>query len=250
MSDMYETVWRSGLFNVASIARRQVGSYFVSPIGWVVGAIVIVPVSLFGFLSSLQGNQAMEDVFSVVPFLMVFLVPLYTMRLLSEEKRSGTLEIVLTSPVRDWEVVVGKWLGALLFYSASLLFTGVYVLLIAHFAAPQVPDYGQYLAGYIGLLLAGGMFCAVGLLASSLTENQIIAAMVSLVTLLVLWYLSLASSFAQEPLSSFFQYMGGQDHFTTFTQGQLSLKDVTYFVTITLAALFIAVRVLESRKWR
>ena len=114
---------------MGAIARRELGAYFVSPVGWVIATVLVPFVSLFFLLQVVFGEQAsMDNVFSVIQFLMLFAMPAYTMRLLAEERRAGTLEVLLTSPLRDWELVVGKWLGVLIFYAATIAFTLVYLL--------------------------------------------------------------------------------------------------------------------------
>ncbi len=261
----YDLAWRSGLLNVLAIAGRELRAYFVSPVGWVLGAVLIVPISLFGYLGPVvSGQQAtLSNVFSVLPVLFIFVMPLYTMRLLSEEQRSGTLEILLTSPVRDLEVVLGKWLGIVGFYILSIAFTLVYVFLLAHDvgitsqlhilgATVTAPDleYGQILTGYIGAIVVGATFAAIGLLTSAVTQNQIIAAFVGVIALLLLWNLGYLGSVLQPPISDLASYLAANSHSNSFSTGQVALKDLVYFLSLTVGALFLAARVLESRRWR
>ena len=261
----YEILWNTGLLNVLAIARRELGSLFVSPIGWVLGAVVIAPVSLFGYESQvIQGRQAaMDGVFSIVSFLALFLVPLYTMRVLSEERRSGTLELVLTSAVRDWELVAGKWLGVVGFFLATNLYTLVYVVLLMIYLPdraavsilglhPSLPalDYGTILSQYVGLILLACALCGIGVLLSSLTSNQVIAAISGIVAMLLFWYLGNFAGLAQPPFSTFLDYLGGSTRYAGFGQGQIALKDVLYFLSVSLACLFVTTRVIESRRWR
>jgi ABC-2 type transport system permease protein len=236
----------------------------VSPVGWVIATVLVPFVSLFFLLQVVFGEQAgMDDVFSVLQFLMLFAMPAYTMRLLAEERRTGTLEVLLTSPLRDWELVLGKWLGVLVFYAATIAFTLAYLALLIGLLPAKADlhvlgwtlsvgdlDYGSILTGYIGLLLLGGTLAAVGLFASSLTQNQVIAFFLALISLLLLWYLGFFQVLVQPPLSQFFQYAGAGNRFGSFLRGQLVLKDVAYFATLIAAALFCTARVLESRRWR
>jgi ABC-2 type transport system permease protein len=260
----YERFWATGLPKVAAITRRELDAIFVSPIFYVVAAVLALLVTAFSYLPNLAAEQpfTMGQIFALVETLMVFVAPLITMRLLAEERRSGTLEILLTSPVRDWEVAVGKWLGGLVTYLAAVAFTVVYVVLISvqepsttgydvlglHLTLPNV-DYGGILAGYLGLLLVGGAWIAIGLLASSLTSNQIVAAVLGIGLLLVLYvvfsFLPLAP-----PYGDFFAYVNGSVHAQSFHQGRLVLSDAVYFLTLIVAALFLTTRVLESRRWR
>jgi ABC-2 type transport system permease protein len=263
---IYQRLWATGLPNVAAIARRELSALFVSPIGYVVAGVLVLPVSFLGYLARI-GQQlpvTMSSIFSLIALLMVFFTPLYTMRLLAEERRLGTLEILLTSPVRDWEVVVGKWLGGFLFYLATIAFTLVYVVLIAvytrthftttllglHLELPSV-DYGGILAGYVGVALVGAAWVALGILASSLTSNQIIAAVLGVGFLLAFQYLfGQLATFLLPPYSEFFGYLNANSHAHSFDAGRLVLKDALYFLTVTAGALFVTARVVESRKWR
>lgn len=266
---IYDRLWDTGLLNVGAIAGRELGAYFTSPVGYVVAAVLVIPVSLLGYLAYLAPTPApisMQRVFQLVAFLMVFLVPLYTMRLLAEERRSDTLELLLTSPVRDWEVVVGKWLAAFVFYLATVAFTVVYVVLISIYTPGQARasivglqvtlpavDYGSIVAGYVGLALVGAAWTAIGLFASSLTGNQIIAAVVGIGVLLCFEYLfGVVAGYAANAgmVGSVFAYLDTSSHADTLWQGRILLRDAVYFVTLTLGALFLTARVLESRRWR
>jgi gliding motility-associated transport system permease protein len=262
----YDAVWRTGLLNVAAITGRELAAYFVSPIGYVVTIALIVLVSAFGYLIPLylQSPVAPNQAFYWMNYLMMFLAPLYTMRLLADERRTGTLEVLLTSPVRDWEAVVAKWLAAWLVFALTTLFTLVYVLLIAHYSPTQselrlfgasfqvgTVDYGGYVAVWLGALLSGAAFMAIGLLASSLTSNQIIAAVIGIAILVFVYYvLPSIGDFSPGGLGDFIHYLGGSARFEGFYQGQVALKDVVYFLTLTVGALFLTTRVLESRRWR
>jgi ABC-2 type transport system permease protein len=263
---VHELLWRSGLLNVASLARRELGASLVSPIGYVMATVLIIPVSLIGFLNPLlnQSPVSMVIVYRTVLYLMGFFAPIYTMRLLAEERRSGTLELLLTTPVRDWEVVVGKWLGALVYYVGITAFVWVYVLLMAHYTTTQTEvslleihlhvanlEYGAIFAGYLGVLLVGAAFLAVGLFASSLTHNQVVAAVIAVGILVALVYLvGYLAGFLFQPYSDFFDYVSAYNRYQSFLQGQLVLRDAVYFASVTAATLFGTVRVLESRRWQ
>jgi ABC-2 type transport system permease protein len=257
-------LWRLGIVNVLAIARRELGSYFLSPAGWALATLIILPISGFGYLGSLvSGAGGLDAVFGVTSFLMILFIPALTMRLFAEERRQGTLELLLASPVRDWEAVAGKWLGGVGFFACSIAFTLVYVVLFVvylpkvtiHPAGIPVPvgdlDWGLVITGYVGLLAAGAAFTAVGVLASSLTSNQIIALVGSWIALIMLWYLGgLVNLFIEPPYDQFFSYIAGQNRYDGFTHGLIELKDVVYFASIAFGCLFMATRVLESRRWR
>ena len=263
---LYERVWLTGLPSAGAIAGRELGAYFVSPIGYVVAAVLVLPVSFLGYLARIgQGLPVtMDPIFGLIALLMVFFTPLYTMRLLAEERRSGTLEVLLTSPVRDWELVVGKWLGSFVFYLATIAFTLVYVVLLSIFTQTHYPatvlglhlelptvDYGRIAAGYVGVALVGAAWVSLGLLASSLTSNQIIAAVVGVGLLLAFQYLfGTLATFLVSPYSDFFDYLNAANHAGSFSAGRLVPKDAIYFVTLTAGALFLTTRIVESRRWR
>jgi ABC-2 type transport system permease protein len=264
---VHAVVSRTGVLNVAAIARRDLGALFVSPVGWVVAGVFTFLVSGFGFIGTvLAGQQAtMDGVFTVITgFLTLILVPVVTMRLIAEEKSQGTLELLLTSSVRDWELVVGKWLGAFAFYLMLIATTLVYVVLLAVYLPDKTTvspaglsiqigalDFGLISATYIGLLVVGAAAIAIGVLASSVTKNQIVAYIVSLFGLLVIWYTAfLLGLFTRPPLSLFFDYIAGYFRYQSFSLGQVALRDTVYFLSLAIGALFLTTRVLESRRWR
>jgi ABC-2 type transport system permease protein len=252
---LHAVVWRTGLLNVAAIARRELGALFVSPIGWVVAAVFTFLVSGFGFIGTvLAGQQAtMEGVSNIITGLLsLILIPVLTMRLIAEERSQGTLELLLTSPVRDWELAVGKWLGAFTFYVLLLATTLVYVVLLAIYVPDKSAlDFGLIGATYFGMLLVGAASVAIGVFASALTKNQIIAYVVSLLGLLAIWYTAfLIGFFTTPPLSLFFDYIAGYYRYQAFSLGQLTLRDTVYFASLAVGALFLTTRLLESRRWR
>ena len=262
---VYDLVWRTGVLSVLAIARRELAAFFVSPIGYVVAALLAPLVAYVGYLTPVRFGSPvnMEQVYADVIFFSLLIAPLFTMRQLAEERRQGTLEVLLTSPVRDWELVIGKWLAALVFYVLVTAFVFVIVgLLIYYQPAHQVLhplgltisvgnlDLGPVLAGYVGMLLAGGSFLAIGLLWSSVTQNQIIAAFAGFVSLIVLYVVFGFGAFAEPPVSDVVSYLSAGNHYNSFNQGQIVLKDVVYFATLIVGALFLTTRVLDSRRWR
>jgi ABC-2 type transport system permease protein len=264
-SGIYDPLYGTGLTKVLAIARRELGSFFVSPIGWAITPVVIIITSIFGYVVPVIANQAanLDAVFSVLSFFVTLLIiPLVTMRVVAEERRQGTLEMLLTSPVRDWELVVGKWLGVLGFLGAMFSFTLVYVALLLVYL-PKVTfhplgipvtvgnlDFGLLLSAYLGLIALSASYAAVGVLLSSLTQNQIVAGFLTVGALIFIYYCGVATQVLSPPYSDFFQYLGGANRYAGFSQGQIALKDVAYFLSITFGSLFLATRVLESRKWR
>jgi ABC-2 type transport system permease protein len=189
----------------------------------------------------------MQYVFSVMTFVLMLVVPALTMRSLAEERGSGTIETLLTAPVTDAQVVLAKFLGCWIFYLAMLAPTLLYIVALAVFGNP---DYGPIVGGYLGLILLGAMYVAVGVLASSLTRAQVIAFVVAFFPLLVLWVLGPMAGALPSPWRTILREAGTLAHYEDFNRGVVAAVHVVYFVAITVYALFLTVKVLESRRWR
>jgi len=235
---------------VLLLTRREVSSYFVSPIAYVAMALFLVISGFFFALADFRPGApaAMRSIFEVMMIILVFVIPIVTMRSISEERRTGTLETLLTAPVTDTQVVVAKFLGCWIFYLAMLAPTLLYLAALASFGNP---DFGPVASGYIGLALLGALYVAVGILASSLTSNQVIAAVVGFVVLIVLALLGpWVGAAVPSPWRGIVQQASIRMHYIDFSQGVVDLVHVLYFVVLTLYALFITVKVLESRRWR
>jgi ABC-2 type transport system permease protein len=243
------------LDNVLLLARREISAYFVTPVVYIVMAVFLVLASaLFMIMDFGDGAAAaMPRTFYAMAVIMAFLVPLLMMRALAEEKYTGTIESLLTTPVTDTQVVVAKFLGGWVIYALMLVPTLVYPFLLIRFGNP---DLGPLAAGYLGLLLLGGLYVSVGLAASSLTKYQIISAVIGIVVLVFAWMTSLILAVAVPwlnhlnlKLDSLLQ-ISLLWQFSEFTEGKVGLSHSIYFVAISLFMLFFTVKVLESRKWR
>jgi len=180
-------------------------------------------------------------------FILSILTPVITMRLMAEENKTGTIEPLMTAPVTDFEVVFGKFLAAWALYNVMIAPTAFYIAFLAWVGNP---DYGAIIASYIGLILMGGLFVSIGLLVSAVTKNQIVAAVIGIVALLILLVIGLASAGNEGWLYSTLKYIGTYDHWETFTKGIVDTRDVVYYVSFTALLLFIVVRIVESRRWR
>jgi ABC-2 type transport system permease protein len=177
----------------------------------------------------------------------VFLAPLLTMRLLAEEQKLGTLELLLTSPVRDWEVVIGKYLASLATLAATLAFTLYYVLLLFYFGNPDV---GPLFSAYLGLYLYAAAALAIGIMASSLSGNQIVAAVVGIGILLMLTNIDRIGALLQGTSADIISGISMNAHFEDFSRGVLDSSHIVYFLSMIAVFLFITVRSLETRRWR
>jgi ABC-2 type transport system permease protein len=177
----------------------------------------------------------------------LFLVPLITMRLFAEEKRTGTMELLLTSPVTDNEIILGKWLGSMLLYLCILAMS---MLNIALLFAWGRPDIKPVLVAYLGLLLQGGCLLAIGGFISTLTRNQIIAGGVTFFVCLLLWLLNWATSFDTTGWASVVNYLSIVTHFDNFSKGLIETKDIVFYISMIFFALFLTSRSMESLRWR
>jgi len=255
--------------NMWSITKRELEAYFVSPIAYVVGAIFLCFSGLFFYIQVLQyeyysnysqqmmsyGYGQMPNVNQVVyigfffwlQLILILVIPLLTMRLFAEEKRTGTEELLLTSPLSVGQIVSGKFLASLLLFIILLLLSGLSALFGFLFGNPELLP---ILSGYLGLLLTGAAFISMGLLFSAVTENQIIAAVLSFGTLLILQFLYYVFLFS----SGFFKNILGSvsftSHFINLIQGNLDTADLVYFLSFTFFGLFLTQSVIQSRRWR
>ncbi|MCP5005298.1 MAG: ABC transporter permease subunit [Planctomycetes bacterium] len=234
--------------NVHSIFLREIRAYFFSPIAYIVISVFLVASGFF-FAGNLQFWQeaSLKGSLDSIQFFLLLLTPVITMRLLSEEAKTGTMETLMTSPVTDFDVVFGKFLAALGLYMVMILPTWIFVLFLSIFGNP---DFGPIISSYIGLTLMGGLFVSIGILVSSLTRNQIVAAVIGLISLILLWVMGFLSEYGDSWYYQCLKYIGTFDHWKSFTKGIVDTRDVIYYLSFTALMLFITVRVVESRKWR
>lgn len=234
--------------NTLTIAERELKSYFVSPIAYVVMALFLVVTGFFFYVILGGSRQAnLRDLFGNMAVILLFVAPAITMRLLSEEQRSGTIELLLTAPVRDAEVVLGKLLAAFVLLFVMLALTLYYPLVLYVIGSP---DTGPIISGYVGLLLLSLLYLSLGLFASSLSQNQIVSFLVTLFALLMLWVVGAASTYAGPTLGAVVRYLGLPDHYNDFNRGVFSLQDGVFYVSASIVFIFAAIRSLETRRWR
>ncbi len=233
-----------------AIARRELVAYFVSEIGYLVAALFVGGAGAYFSLVILKpgAESTLRPLFELMAWGMIVAAPLLTMRLLAEEFRSGTVETLMTAPVTDTQVVLGKFLGAMGFYLALLAMTLPLLAIVSFLGRP---DAGVAAMGYLGLVLLGAAYLSTGLLASTLTRHQFLAVVVSLVILLVMGYLlQLAVQWAPAPWDRLAQQFYAMDYFRDFARGVFDSRALVYFGTWTAGALFLSVKILESRRWR
>ena len=235
--------------NILSIAKRELGAYFDSPIAYlVVSVYVILSGSLFFSSLFVNGQADMRGFFGIAPLLLLIIVPFLTMRLLAEERAQGTLELLLTMPVTDWQVVLGKFVAVLGLLCVLMLLTFAFPFSVAQ-VGPL--DKGATVAAYVGMFLLAGTYAAIGVMASSFTRNQIVAALIALFVGFGFYIVQhvLAPMLPPE-LGRVATQLSMDGHFESIARGVIDTRDVLYFLTVSGGCLLIAEASLESRRWR
>jgi gliding motility-associated transport system permease protein len=252
--------------NTLIIFKRELRSYFVSWIAYVLLALFALVFGLFfwmfvqrfvaiGMEVQMRGqvfpmnlnDELIRPLLSNTSVIALFFIPIITMRLFSEEKRSGTIELLATSPIRDIEIVLGKWLAAVALYSILLLFTGLNIIFIFKYGNPE---WKPLLIGYLGLLLQAAALLAIGAFISSLTKNQIIAGAATFAVCLILWVIEWPSEFESATWAKILSYLSIVTHFESFGRGVLDSKDAIFYLSVIFFGLFLTARSMESLRWR
>ena len=252
--------------NVLAIATKEFRSYFASPIAYILIGLFSL---LFGwffyvFLMAFvqQSEQMMQfggggganvnqmmirGLFQNTAVIILFVMPMITMRTYSEEKRSGTIELLLTSPVTDVEIILGKFLGALALYGAMLIVTMLYIAILFRIGNPE---WRPIIAGYLGLLLMGGCFLSVGLFISSLTKNQIVAGFLTFATFLMFWIINWMGESSGPTTRDVLNYLSITEHFDDFSRGIIDTKHLVYYLSFITFGLFLTAKSVDSERWR
>jgi len=247
------------------LLRKELHATFTSPIGYVlVGFYALLFGWFFYTLVAFFDRQSMQmmggpggslnvNQMLISPLLMnatvimLLVFPLITMRTYAEEKRSGTIELLLTSPLTDFQIITGKFLGAMVLYAAMLLVTMIHMALLFSYGNPE---WRPVVTGYLGLLLMGGCFVSVGLLISSLTKNQIVSGMVTFAVFLLLWVINWPASFSGPTTQSVLNYLSITEHFDDFTKGILDTKHLIYYFSVISFGLFLTARSVDTERWK
>jgi len=241
--------------NIWVIAQREYKLYFASPVAYIMalGLFLILGIIFYANLLAAVAQQSAPTVQVVIAplvTLLLFASPAVTMRLLADEQRMGTLEILLTAPVRDWELVVGKWLGGFLFMATLVLITWIYPITLNILEQPGI-DQGLMVTGYLGVLLIVAAFMAIGVAVSSFFSNQIATFLLTFAVFLVLWMISYPAQAAGGTGGDLLRAIDMSEHFyNSFYAGIIDLKDVIYFVSVVILGLVIGTVSIESRRWR
>jgi len=252
--------------NILAIANKEFRSYFSGPIAYIAIGLWAL---LYGYffvailqffvrnsmqMSGMGGPQSMNvnqqlirPLLQNVTIMMLFVLPMVTMRTYSEEKRSGTIELLLTSPLTDMQIILGKFLGAMGLYLVMLLVTMPHIALLFYYGNPE---WKPIATAYLGLLLLGGCFISLGLFISSLTKNQIVAGMVTFAVFLLLWIITWIGSFAGPTGDQLTQYLSIIDHLDDFSKGVLDTKHLIYYMSFITFGLFLTAKSVDSERWR
>lgn len=236
--------------NIITIFKKELASYFNSPIAYIFVAVFLVVANWLFFQNFYLIKQAnMRDYFMLLPWIFLFLSPAITMRIWAEEKKTGTIELLLTLPVKDWEVVLAKFLSSIVFLSFVLLLSFTIPITISRLGNM---DWGPVIGGYVGAILMGGAYLSLGLFISSLTKNQIIAFLIGLVCCFVVFIIG--ADFVLQKMSGniapIFQFLGIGSHFNNVGKGVIDSRDLIYYISVIFLFLYLNVKSIESRNWR
>lgn len=252
--------------NIWVICQKELNSYFVSPVAYLLLTMFAI---IFGFffwnsvgyfnMASLQSQMSgqatpmsvneyvIRPLLSNISVVGLFFIPMITMRLFAEEKRLGTIELLATSPVRDSEIIIGKWLASVILYAVLLLFTAINFAFLFRYGNP---DWKPLAVGYLGLILQAGGLLAIGTFISTLTKNQIIAGAATFGVCLLNWVLEWVSGYETATWAKVLAYLSVTPHFESFSKGVIDLKDAVFYVSVIFLGLFLTSRSLESLRWR
>ncbi len=240
--------------NIWIVAEKEFKHFVISPIAYAISFAILLILGILFYANILaaasqQFAPGIDIILGPMVTLLLFTTPAITMRSLAEEQKNGTLEILLTAPVRDWEVVVGKWLGGMLVILLLLLLTWFFPIILNQLVKPGI-DQGVMASGYLGLVLLSSAFLAIGVMMSSFFSNQIAAFFASLGVLLVLWMISYPMQ-ASGATGGLLSYLDLSEHYyTNFIRGVVDIKDIIYYVSVSAIALFLGSVSVETRRWR
>lgn len=247
--------------NIWTITRREYRHYFISPIAYIVALLILLVTGIYFVLilrsassTSYYGSvtpPTTGDILGLFPFMLLFAAPALTMRLLADEHRSGTLELLLTSPIKDGELIIGKWLGSFLFLLTIFAITLLFPIILNFWLVTPGIDQLLMLSNYLGIALVAAAFLAIGTAISSLFRNQFAALFATLVALFFMWYLIGWPAYVMQGSGEVFTYLSMSSHYYNgFLTGAVSLSDIIYYVSIVVVNLVIGTTAIEMRRWQ
>jgi len=230
------------------IAQKELSGYFRSPMAYIV-LVLAISIFNFFFFVIIDTNQeaSLRDVFQVMQFMLLFFVPIMTMKTFAEEKMLGTMEFLTTTPTTITQITLGKYLGSFLFFMVLVLLTGVYYCVIEAFASI---DRMAVLSGYVGFILQGAFLIAIGIMASSWTQNQMVAAIISYTILFALYFLLSLTKYVAGPVEEVVRYLSTLSHVENFSVGLIVLSDVVYYITGIILCLIVTRFSLKVQFWK
>jgi len=234
--------------NISAIITRELKSYFVSPIAYAVLFVFLLISGYYFYIYIYEIGDACRVIpylLSFIGFISLFTTPFITMRLVAEEKKTGTIEVLLTNPVLELEISAGKFLASLLLYLSIIFVTFFYVIILSIYGSP---DFGPIFSGYLGLILLEATFLSVGLLFSTMTSNQIIAAILTFGVLLLFWLIGWVGSYFQRPYRDILQYLSFIEHYEDFGKGIIDTKHIIFYLSVIGFNIFLSSKIMESRK--
>jgi ABC-2 type transport system permease protein len=247
--------------NVWTIARREFRLYFISPVAYIVALLILLITGIFFVLVVYLAGQSAyttgsatppgtDAVINIIAYLFLLALPALTMRLMADEHRNGTLELLLTYPIHDWELVVGKWLGSYLFILSVIAVTLIYPIALNKLVTPGI-DQGLMLANYLGLVLVAAAFLSIGTAISSLFNNQFAAFFATLAVLFFLWWVIGWPAAVMQSGGGIFNYLSLSSHFyDSLLRGSVALSDIVYYTSLTALGLFLGTVAVEIRRWK
>jgi ABC-2 type transport system permease protein len=246
--------------NIWTIAHREIRLYFASPVAYIVGLLILLITGIYfvlviylassnAYYSGSTSAPGPDLIIGLMVFLFLFAVPALSMRLMAEEYRNGTLELLLTAPIHEWELIIGKWLGSFLFVLIIIAITLVYPIALNKLVTPGI-DQGLMLANYLAITLVAAAFLAIGTAISSFFNNQFAAFFATLATLFFLWIVIGWPAVVMQGSGGIFDYLSMSKHFSSMQSGVIALSDIVYYLSLTALGLFLGTVSLEVRRWK
>ena len=235
--------------NIKAILKKELNYFFNSPMAYIfLITFCLINGYFFSKLFFLNNQSNLRVLFNNISLVYLFFIPAITMGLIAREKSSGTIEIISTLPIHDWEFVLGKYLSTLVLIFVALFFTSVHFLTLLRFGTNI--DFGAIFCGYIGLFLVGAFYAAIGLFASSLTDNQVIGFIISIFIVIFFFLMGQLLIFVPPYISSLVQYLSIDYHFSNISRGVIDTRNLIYFGSMIATFLLFSIRVLEIRRWK
>jgi gliding motility-associated transport system permease protein len=246
--------------NVWTIARREIKLFFASTVAYIIGLLILLICGIYFVLVIYLAGQSVytsgaaaapgpDLVVGLLAFLFLLAIPALSMRLMADEHRNGTLELLLTAPVHEWELVVGKWLGSFLFVLIIIVITMIYPIVLNNLVTPGI-DQGLMIANYLAITLIAAAFLAIGTAVSSFFNNQFAAFFATLAVLFFLWVVIGWPSVVMQGSGGVFDYLSMSKHFSSMQSGTIALSDLVYYLSLTALGLFLGSVAIETRRWK